>query len=85
MPEGATLLSSDEQVRRACDMTTLVDTVQVALREAAGPEVDLPHIDVLPVGAASEAVVGSDVVVAATNTGSSGLRCVGSGSKRGSM
>ncbi|MFF3568996.1 ornithine cyclodeaminase family protein [Nocardia jiangxiensis] len=42
MPEGATLLLSDEQVRRACDMKTLVDTVQEVLREAAGPEVDLP-------------------------------------------
>jgi ornithine cyclodeaminase/alanine dehydrogenase-like protein (mu-crystallin family) len=42
MPEGATVLLSDEQVRRACDMRVLVDVMRDALREATGPTVDLP-------------------------------------------
>lgn len=42
-PVGTTLLLSDDEVRRATDMTALVDAIEAALGEAPGPQLAMPQ------------------------------------------
>ncbi|MEU2362159.1 ornithine cyclodeaminase family protein [Streptomyces noursei] len=41
-PDGPTLLLSDDDVRRSCDMAAVVDAVEAALHDAPGPQLALP-------------------------------------------
>ncbi|MFF2807950.1 ornithine cyclodeaminase family protein [Streptomyces sp. NPDC058000] len=40
--EGTTLLLSDDEVRRSCDMAAIVDAIEAALGDAPGPQLALP-------------------------------------------
>ncbi|GAA1928604.1 ornithine cyclodeaminase family protein [Streptantibioticus ferralitis] len=41
-PDGTTLLLSDDEVRRSCDMAAMVDAIEAALGDAPGPQLAMP-------------------------------------------